>query len=358
MGKEPGFKAVKEYQIEGLPQGSCLSPFLSIVLLDLFMKEVLVHYPGVHYIAYADDVIFYSDADEIFSKFVEDLDSLAAAFGLEVAKSKSTLSKTSGNWHNPTLKFLGLIYDTETDKIRAATRKGSSIAYSFTKTLELERIIRSNKYRSANSALFSHLYWLGSLTGVNQLYYLFVLGLDKVLLDRKKLRRFLTSNEVQWLRSRLHAEQDGRLLDYIWSNINYVLFVKRTLIRTGYRTLSRAEQFNSVFAGLFLARMYNGSLNKFVFDTKSGAQRFDLKKYFPGSLAHCMQSHSKNLYTIHIGTSFAFNILTDLSRSIVLDFNNPEGVKARGSAFSLRRNLKKMEKVLLTGQTKVEDKTL
>jgi len=57
---------------EGLPQGAGTSPYLSILYLDYIMVQVQKDYPSIHYLAYADDIIIYSNDDKEFARFLLD----------------------------------------------------------------------------------------------------------------------------------------------------------------------------------------------------------------------------------------------------------------------------------------------
>lgn len=101
---------------DGVPQGSPTSPLLSLLALtDTVMKWVKVVR------MYADDGMM--AAMTLFSPPKADE---FAAEGITFHPDKSGWVKYDGKWLKP-LKFLGLIYDGNTDILKASTRKGSKI---------------------------------------------------------------------------------------------------------------------------------------------------------------------------------------------------------------------------------------
>jgi hypothetical protein len=130
----------EEYDIRfrggtGLPQGSPLSPYLSI----LYLNEVL-HLTGmpadVKCLFYADDGLFYSNSYESLSGWLERAffsgPSSPESFGyynIHLATDKSGWIRKEGEWLKP-LKFLGLVYTAATKtsvaSLIAKTRSGKS----------------------------------------------------------------------------------------------------------------------------------------------------------------------------------------------------------------------------------------
>jgi hypothetical protein len=109
----------KGYRYCGLPQGSGISPILSIMCL--IMLNELANLPTPIYAhKYADDGIFYSNHD------VNPLEVLAKQkFGFDTgcifSIAKSGWVKQHGIWLKP-LKMLGIVYNGITDELTAQTR--------------------------------------------------------------------------------------------------------------------------------------------------------------------------------------------------------------------------------------------
>lgn len=96
---------------KGLPQGSAISPFLSLLVMKSFLSQQKS-------ISYADDPIFFGETpfqiqDDPYN-------------GLEIAKEKSGWVKWNGEWTKP-LKFLGITYDGRDNSLRASTREGATL---------------------------------------------------------------------------------------------------------------------------------------------------------------------------------------------------------------------------------------
>lgn len=98
----------RPYGMVGLPQGSPLSPLLSILLLDRALSTILRSYPEVHALFYADDGMFYSNSETIL-RFIETLQSKLNPFGITVHPEKSRWVKRHNKWECG-LKFLGYYY--------------------------------------------------------------------------------------------------------------------------------------------------------------------------------------------------------------------------------------------------------
>jgi hypothetical protein len=100
---------------EGFPQGSPISPILcSAILGDSVFKVAKC-------LMYADDGLFYSD-EPLFggSDSVTTNEAMLEA-NLSFAPDKSGWVKKEGKWLKP-LKFLGLVYDGQTDSLYASTK--------------------------------------------------------------------------------------------------------------------------------------------------------------------------------------------------------------------------------------------
>jgi hypothetical protein len=96
----------------GLPQGATLSPYLSILYLEIVLRR-LGKPKDVEYLFYADDGIFYSDNYESISNWIRMLGGNAALptslahYNIRFATEKCRYVKVRGEWRSP-LKFLGL----------------------------------------------------------------------------------------------------------------------------------------------------------------------------------------------------------------------------------------------------------
>jgi hypothetical protein len=117
----------------GVPQGSPLSPILSILALENeLMSKVTVQY--------ADDGLKASD-----NAISLDLNWWnKERWGIETAPEKSGFVKKDGKWLKP-LKFLGMEYDGTTDTFRARTRNGATLSWSggASALLELDSLLTS-----------------------------------------------------------------------------------------------------------------------------------------------------------------------------------------------------------------------
>jgi len=109
---------MEKHDMRGVPQGSPLSPILSIFMLE----KCLMTNPNV--IMYADDGIVFGKGLDLSPAADKAMDSLC----ISLNRKKSKLVKENGKWLGP-LKFLGIeLYDDGT-KIRAKTRKGTTTEF-------------------------------------------------------------------------------------------------------------------------------------------------------------------------------------------------------------------------------------
>lgn len=103
---------------KGIPQGAATSPILS----SLVTRGCLFPYiKGL--IMYADDGIIFSDQPITLEPNAAMIDA-----GVSWNETKTEIIKENGEWRR-NLKFLGKEYDFTLDKLRAKTRKGSTLLY-------------------------------------------------------------------------------------------------------------------------------------------------------------------------------------------------------------------------------------
>lgn len=103
----------------GLPQGLTLAGFAACAGLKAAYEEL------------EDDLIMYIDDGVIMMKESDPLkiikfQGLLDSAGIAISPKKSGYVKYNGVWQKP-LKFLGMVYDGRTGRIKASTRKGSNM---------------------------------------------------------------------------------------------------------------------------------------------------------------------------------------------------------------------------------------
>jgi hypothetical protein len=114
----------KDFRSVGLPQGFSLSPILSVMPLIVLDEMEKV---GISSLIYADDGLFYGDvAEEEYSKLAQNLLDKYNV-GAKICPEKSRWVKKDNLWLHP-LKFVGLIYDPEDDRLSASSRNGASLS--------------------------------------------------------------------------------------------------------------------------------------------------------------------------------------------------------------------------------------
>lgn len=119
-------------KVRGVPQGSPISPLLSLLALE---ETLFREFPG-QVIMYADDGVLYGD--ELDDKQIQDkLSNLN--HGISINWSKSGWVKKNNEWVKP-LKFLGLKYDGKI--LESETRSGRNLELS-ERILKLASIIRT-----------------------------------------------------------------------------------------------------------------------------------------------------------------------------------------------------------------------
>lgn len=109
-----------DFRWKGVPQGSGISPLLSVLIL-ITIDDKLKKY-GIKSIKYADDGIFYSNSDINPIDLLQRNERLT---GVEFNLEKSGWVKRYGQFLKP-LKFVGLKYDYESDTLNGSTRGNPS----------------------------------------------------------------------------------------------------------------------------------------------------------------------------------------------------------------------------------------
>lgn len=142
LDNEADFKVIPETHVLGFPQGSAMSPILSLVAFeyalwrDHFLKrfEALTHTPVarglIKLVAYADDFIFLSKIpftkDWIF-KVAEG--SKLWSMNIQFNPEKSRWAREAGVWKSDAIKFLGATYIPSLDLIKGTPRSGGELLF-------------------------------------------------------------------------------------------------------------------------------------------------------------------------------------------------------------------------------------
>jgi hypothetical protein len=120
---EKWIKKLEPLKYTGVPQGAPTSPLLSTISLKRIFLEAKLLKDRI--VMYADDGIIYG---RNLGKILERALKFPEISGIEPAWDKSAWIKRDGEWVKP-LKFLGLEYDPETDRLAAKTRNGSRLIF-------------------------------------------------------------------------------------------------------------------------------------------------------------------------------------------------------------------------------------
>lgn len=123
----------KNFRWKGVPQGSGISPILSVLALTS-MNQKLKKY-GIWGIKYADDGLFFSNSKK---NPLEILSRNKKITGVSFNLDKSGWVKFEGKWIK-SLKFLGLTYDPFDDVLRASTRKNSNLNLFLTNFIKVTK---------------------------------------------------------------------------------------------------------------------------------------------------------------------------------------------------------------------------
>lgn len=309
----PAQVSMKGNILNGLPQGSPLSPFFTVVYLEHFFKSLQPQFgTAIKYVAYADDVIFYSDNDRAFQTFLSWLPSLAQSKGLVLATDKSQVSRVKGVWKAEFLKFLGIKYIPSTDQIVSDTRKGGKLLYDLQELSYLDSDLTTGRFVPKNTHKFFYETFLRKLAEMPSLkasYFIAHNLLD--FTDKRLLKRFLSLTSSQ-TNTYLRMTDPNK----IYSALDKLQRIRNAIEEITPKTLDNTKAFSGTFAGLIMSRLYSGSKTVKAFDTESGSQDFILR-YKTGSLCHIMVSKAgKNVITIHNGSSYACFELVQLSGAV------------------------------------------
>lgn len=109
------------YRVRGVPQGAPTSP----VLATITMRGSITERPGLEVVTYADDGLYYGNIGD--TPMLTPNSNLVTA-NIHFNVEKSGWIKKDGVWLKP-LKFLGLTYDGNLDKLMGSTRNGSTLIY-------------------------------------------------------------------------------------------------------------------------------------------------------------------------------------------------------------------------------------
>lgn len=109
------------YRIRGVPQGAPTSPTCSL----LGLHNSILDRPKIDTVMYADDGLYYGDLKD--TPLITPNSGIVSA-NIHFNHEKSGWIKKDGVWLKP-LKFLGMVYDGNTETLQADTRKGSKLIY-------------------------------------------------------------------------------------------------------------------------------------------------------------------------------------------------------------------------------------
>lgn len=124
---------------KGLPQGSPLSPLLSITVLYTTLLHKAKH------VMYADDGFFYGEGLEYgLIQSIKKGTPVMDFVNVHIHPDKSGFVKQNGQWLKP-FKFLGLTYDPFTDTLKASTRNGASLVFDKEALITESRLVEKAK---------------------------------------------------------------------------------------------------------------------------------------------------------------------------------------------------------------------
>jgi hypothetical protein len=318
-------KEIKLLLNTGFPQGSCLSPVFSTIYLNHIFKEIQIRYPSVKWVAYADDVIFFSNDDAEFDKFKCEFPELLSKYKMELATKKCIETRIHGTWQQPSFKFLGLRYYTDTGHIMSDTRSGRQLNWKFGLLKNLIQNVGKGRedttqtHENMYKAYFSVLAESKKITHyVSQFGALLNSRKSQVPISRTMymLNSMLMGNpptdisqNEKVLTSQRFPSSHSEMRDQI------ITAKDKYRIPAYHDNLRWLFQPENPFLGLLMSRLYNGSLNKFGFNTDTGSQDFRLTQK-PGSVAHILKSHLGSFITVNNGSSIATYSLVRLSKEL------------------------------------------
>jgi hypothetical protein len=316
----------------GLPQGSPLSPFLSILVLEAAHVAIKKRFPEINWLFYADDGIFYSDNDAAFAQFIYLLDEMLEPFGIKISKSKSKVTKQGGEFLESKTKFLGIVKDHETGEVYSETRKGKTLFYSFNDITAFSLSLKSG----AISKRFKNLLEVGVDPKKESYVYLYLFLMWKMSMwpEAKKqvfFNRFLESLTSDQKKSverflELDAEQIERSLKHESRNVKHPLPVLGADLARGFQDITASVPshglFEGPYGGLLQSRMYLGAKSVPAFDTATGSQDFILR-VVPNSLGHVLKSKIPGHINLRNGSSYAAGEMVRILGSITQGKRRP-----------------------------------
>lgn len=262
--------------------------------------------------------MFYSDDDSVFEICISKLDAYFDQFGITIHKDKSQISKKQGIWQVNRLKFLGIVYEPQAQKLSSQTRSGRSLLWNFeiltALSLKLSNTkLPKNRHASYRTHLMMYGYLLQSLLSGDIARFFYFLRLNLITMsDKRRLTKFISSLPSSWA-ANMHWSPEAMQSQYETAKLQV-----QTVVDLDFKVeeLPETQKFMGVYSGLILSRLYNGSLTISKFETPSGLQNFRLS-YRTGSWAHIYESSFPKWITIHNGSSYATYDYAGYSRWLV-----------------------------------------
>lgn len=323
----------------GLPQGGPISPFLSMFALTDCQKELQAKFPNVKWVCYVDDVLFYSDHDQEFTRFLGHFPRfIQQKYQFNLAVNKSQVTKVGDKWLKESIKYLGNRYNVQTGQLISETRSGRSMKYNFNWLIQISQYIQRWDFNVKNHKLYGLVAkHLGSSGGEMLLH---LIALDHIVKNwpaekvhlyflrgifrmdpgiKALLRRFLSmSEEAIQLGVRWSGGMDPTEFERLFMEVYPTLspMVKAVLAGAARKSSIPKGPFRGPFGGLVLSRLFQGTLD-IKMNTASGSQDFTLRMK-PGSLAQVLQSKTKGGLSLFNGSSYATHEMLNLLKGITL----------------------------------------